>query len=94
MKIVWARRALEDLIEIERYIAKDSQQTAIQFTDHIIERCENLKDHPGMGRIVPEISSPKIRELIIKNYRIVYQYTAVEIQILTVFEGHRLLPLK
>jgi len=94
MKIAWTRRALEDLIEIEHYISKDNPQTAIRFTDHIIEKCENLANHPDMGRVVPELSSPQIRELIIKNYRIVYQYTTVEIQILTIFEGHRLLRLK
>ena len=44
-----------------------------------------------MGRVVPEIGNPDIRELIFKKYRIVYRLNANCIEILTVFEGHRLL---
>ena len=44
-----------------------------------------------MGRIVPEISNPEIRELIVEKYRIVYRVQEEDIEILTVFEGHKLL---
>ncbi len=44
-----------------------------------------------MGRIVPEISNPEIRELIVEKYRIVYRVQEADIEILTVFEGHKLL---
>ena len=43
--------------------------------------------------IVPELSDRSIRELIFKNYRIVYRQIDEDIQIVIVFEGHRLLPL-
>jgi plasmid stabilization system protein ParE len=44
-----------------------------------------------MGRVVPELANPDIRELLFKKYRIVYRLKANCIEILTVFEGHRLL---
>jgi plasmid stabilization system protein ParE len=40
---------------------------------------------------VPEISKPDIRELIFKKHRIVYRVNKNNVEILTVFEGHRLL---
>jgi hypothetical protein len=40
---------------------------------------------------VPEISNPDIRELIYRGYRIVYRFKGDVLEILTVFEGHRLL---
>lgn len=43
-----------------------------------------------MGRIVPEISNPAIRELIFKGYRIVYKLETNSVTIVTVFEGHRM----
>jgi toxin ParE1/3/4 len=46
-----------------------------------------------MGRVVPEIVNPDIRVLIFKKYRIVYRLTEQRIEILTLFEGHRLLRL-
>ncbi len=40
--------------------------------------------------MVPEIPNPCIRELITKKYRMVYRVKKGKIEILTVFEGHRL----
>jgi toxin ParE1/3/4 len=40
---------------------------------------------------VPELSLENIRELLYKNYRIVYLVKKKSVEILTVFEGHQLL---
>jgi len=93
MKIIWAGEALKNIIEIENYISQDNPSKAIEFTDFLIRKCEYLINHPEMGRVVPELNNPDIRALIVKNYRIVYRVSEDEIQVLTVFEGHRLLPL-
>ncbi|MDD5231152.1 MAG: type II toxin-antitoxin system RelE/ParE family toxin [Candidatus Marinimicrobia bacterium] len=93
MIIIWTREALQNIIEIEDYISQNNSLNAVEFTDSLISKCEYLIDNPNMGRIVPELSESNIRELIHKNYRIVYRHIDEEIQILTVFEGHRLLPL-
>jgi addiction module RelE/StbE family toxin len=91
MKIIWTREALNKLMEIENFIAQDSPQRAEEFVDYLIERSEILNTNEKIGRIVPELSSDSIRELLIKNYRLVYRIEKSEIIILTVFEGHRLL---
>ena len=57
----------------------------------IIEHAESLSDKTLRGRTVPEISNPDIRELIFRKYRIVYRINGNNLDILTVFEGHRLL---
>jgi addiction module RelE/StbE family toxin len=90
MKIKWSHEALERLIEIEDYISKDSPARAIQFVDQLIEHAELLSDKPRIGRIVPELATPDIRELIFKKYRIVYRLQKNHLTILTVFEGHRM----
>ena len=89
MKIRWSQEALDRLIEIEEYISKNSRDRAIKFVDQIIEHADLLSDKPRMGRTVPELANPDIRELIFKRYRIVYRLKANCIEILTVFEGHR-----
>ena len=91
MKIKWTHEALDRLIEIEEYISKDSPSRAIQFMDQLIEHAEVLSDKPRIGRTIPELANPDIRELVFKKYRIVYRLKANCIEILTVFEGHRLL---
>ena len=92
MKIRWTHEALERLMEIEAFISLDSPERAKKFVDEIIEHVE--KTFPGgtrLGRVVPEISKPNLRELLFKKYRIVYRLNKNNIEILTVFEGHRLL---
>ena len=91
MKIKWTHEALERLFEIEDFISQDSPERAGKFVDQIVEHAETLSDKPLRGRTVPEISNPDIRELIFKKYRIVYRIRGNNLDILTVFEGHRLL---
>jgi toxin ParE1/3/4 len=94
MKISWTKEALLRLQEIEEYISQDNPTAAILFVDKLISLSETLCDYPEKGRIVPELSLDKIRELIHRNYRIVYLIKKNSIDILTVFEGHRLLKLE
>jgi toxin ParE1/3/4 len=91
MKLIWTKEALEKLFEIEYFIAKDSPKRAEKFIHQIIECGESIPLDPEIGRIVPEISNPSIRELIYRNYRVVYRIRKKTIEIITVFEGHRLL---
>jgi addiction module RelE/StbE family toxin len=94
MKIRWTHEALNQLIEIEDYISKDSPARAIQFVNQLIEHAESISDKPRMGRVVPELANPDIRELIFKKYRTVYRLEKNYIEVLTVFEGHRMLRVK
>lgn len=91
MKLFWTREALNRLQDIYNYISQDNPDIAAEFIDNVISAAESIKDNPGKGRVVPELSIKKIRELLFKNYRIVYYLKQSTIEILTVFEGHQLL---
>ena len=94
MCVTWSREASDNLVEIEDFIARDSLERAVRFVDALIDNAETiLTDNPRGGRIVPEIGNPGIRELIYRGYRIVYRLHGDVPEILTVFEGHRLLRL-
>ena len=84
MKILWTKEALLRLQEIEDYISKDNPAVAIEFVDKLILIAETLKENPEKGRVVPELAIEKIRELLYKNYRIVYLIKKSSIYILTV----------
>lgn len=94
MKLLWTKESLIKLQEIEKYISSDNPQTALAFIDKLIFLAESLSVNPKKGRIVPELSITQIREILYKNYRIVYLLKKNSIEILTVFEGHRLLKKK
>jgi len=94
MSVSWSQEAAKNLVEIEEFIARDSLVRAVRFVDALIDHAEAiLADNPRSGRTVPETGNPNIRELIYRGYRIVYRLNGDQIDILTVFEGHRLLRL-
>ena len=94
MSVTWSREAGENLVEIEEFIARDSPERAVRFVDAMIDHAEAiLAGNPRSGRTVPEIGNQDFRELIYRGYRIVYRLNGDRIEILTVFEGHRLLRL-
>jgi toxin ParE1/3/4 len=94
MKLLWTHEALTRLIEIEGYIAHDSPVRAREFRARLIKRVQSISNNPRKGRIVPEFSLPDLRELIYKNYRIVYRIINNTVEILTVFESHGLIRIK
>ena len=94
MKIFWTKEALRQLQEIEEYISIDNPIVAIEFVDKLVSVAETIIDFPEKGRIVPELSLENIRELLHKNYRIVYLLKKNSVEILTIFEGHQLLKIE
>jgi len=72
VKIRWTELSVDDLKSIRDYIAQDSVRYASITINRIYDRAQILSNQPLAGRIVPEFDDPKIRELIIGNYRFVY----------------------
>jgi toxin ParE1/3/4 len=92
MKVVWTEQAFTCLREIQEFIAlHGSAASATNLIETLINKSESLSTLHQRGRIVPELNSKDIRELIEKSYRIIYRIKDKTIEILTVFEGHRLL---
>ncbi|MCZ6804623.1 MAG: type II toxin-antitoxin system RelE/ParE family toxin [Proteobacteria bacterium] len=77
--------------DLREYIAKDSTYYAKQFTGKIITTTEKLIDHSKLGRKVPEAKQDQdhIRELIFRDYRIIYMIRPDHLYIVTVIHGSR-----
>jgi len=90
VKVQWSIRSLGDLEEIIKYIARDSPAAARNFALKIIEAVDVLEIFAMTGRTVPEYRDTNIREILYRNYRIVYQLTHGSVTIVTVFHGSRL----
>ncbi|MSQ85002.1 MAG: type II toxin-antitoxin system RelE/ParE family toxin [Myxococcales bacterium] len=91
MKLVWTDQAAVDLDAIADFIAVDDPIAAVQWVEQLVATAERVPQSPRMGRKVPEFGREDVRELIHANYRIVYRIGKENIEVLTVFEGHRLL---
>lgn len=91
MKLRWSARAHQDLLDIHHYISRDNPQVARTWVKKLRAHARRAAEGPMAGRIVPEFERRDIREVLFRNYRIVYRVKEDGILILTVFEGHRLL---
>ena len=94
VKIIWTERALSDLENIAEYIANDSERYANLTIKNIFNQVLILEKHPFMGRVVPELNNERIRELIVGNYRVVYENEESSVNILTVHHSKRIFPGK
>jgi len=92
MKLFWTETARKDLQAIRRYIAADNPAAVKKWVGRLRVRAQNTIHSPLAGHKVPELLRDDIRELIEGNYRIVYQVFEDRLVILTVFEGHQLIP--
>lgn len=68
-----SKTTTDDLRKIHDYIAKDSVVYTKWIAEEIISKPDYLKGYPNIGRTLPELGNPKIRELMIYSYGMVYQ---------------------
>ncbi len=85
----WTLATESDLIEIGDFIARDSLLYAVSVVDRLLVAAETLSVSPRAGRVVPEYSRDDLRELIVKNYRLVHLVRGDEVVIVRVLHGAR-----
>ena len=75
------------------YDAQGVPEVGARLVGEIVERMETLRDHPDLGRIVPEFAQPSLRELLHPPFRIVYRRVEDAVHIVRVWRSERLLVL-
>ena len=91
-KLFWTERALRDLRDINAYIAADDPAAAERWADKLLVAAERAARFPYSGHIVREKGREDLRQILVRSYRIVYLVREKRVDVLTVFEGHHLLP--
>jgi addiction module RelE/StbE family toxin len=90
-RIVWSRRAAQDLDSITDYIAADSPAYAGVVLKNIVNQTRILAHFPQAARKVAEFDDENIRELVVYSYRIIYRLREDEVLIVAVIHGKRVL---
>jgi plasmid stabilization system protein ParE len=72
-QVVLSGSSRKDLQDIVRYISFDDSSRALRFGRFLIHHTKGLAQFPERGRVVPEFGEDAIREIIVRNYRIVYR---------------------
>ncbi|MBU2643806.1 type II toxin-antitoxin system RelE/ParE family toxin [bacterium] len=89
MKIRFLNSARQDMQEIKAYIAKDNPAAAKRLIQSFKEKTDQLIQHPFSGRVIPETMDSHLRELIVSNYRFMYQVSDSFVTVFAVYESHR-----
>ena len=90
-EVRWTPLAANDLEAISEFVSRDSPYYANILVLDVMAGIERLADFPHLGRLVPEVSDPQIRELLLGNYRIIYRYRLQIVEVLTIYHSARLL---
>ena len=53
------------LAEALDYIAAERPSAAVRWLDDLMQQSRSLAQFPGLGRMVPELQRPEIRELLV-----------------------------
>ena len=72
-KVILTPQSLDDLEEIVTFIARNNPERARTFGNELIDRALSVATFPEIGRVVPEIGEPAVREIIHGSYRIIYE---------------------
>lgn len=85
----WSQRARADLKAIHDYIATDSPTNAQAVVREILARAATLPETPRIGRPVPELEDPEIREVSVHAWRVIYQLRGEAVFIVTLVHRRR-----
>lgn len=72
-KVVLSSSSRKDLQDIVRYISLDEPSRALGFGRFLIHHTKSLSQFPERGRVVPELDDDTLREIIVRNYRVIYR---------------------
>lgn len=94
MKVMMSDPALDDVEGIERYWADKNPGAARKLTKELFARARSLAAFPRRGRIVPELGQERVRELIVGDYRVMYEIDDERgvVAVLAVLHGRRSFP--
>ena len=91
-RLRWSPRSVDDLEAIRGFIARDSSQYADLVIQRIVAAADRLTQFPEIGRIVPEVGEPRLRELVVRPFRVVYRLRPELVEVVTVFRSSRQFP--
>lgn len=88
-KIVWSYEAAADIEALANYISRDSAFYAAAFVHETLDVGRSLNELSERGRVVPEFGDQNIREVFVRDYRLIYSIEESRIVLLGLVHGKR-----
>lgn len=92
-RVEFTTGARQDLLKLYRYIkASGRPEAARRMSDQLSHACASLSQNPERGHVPPELeglSEMLCRQIVVKNYRIIYQLIGKVVIIHGIIDGRR-----
>ena len=88
-RVAWTGAALIDLETAASYIAEYSARYAAAFVREARDAARSLARLAERGRVVPEFKDPSVRELFVRNFRLIYRVSEDTVHIIGFIHGAR-----
>jgi plasmid stabilization system protein ParE len=93
VKIRWSAEAATNLDEIiVNIVGRSGKEVARKLADSLSSHVAHLETHPQMGRMLPELQRPDVRELIESGYRVSYLLHPDALEVLAIVRPRMPLP--
>jgi plasmid stabilization system protein ParE len=69
---------VHEVDEKAEYLAQYSPARATLFVDSIFRQLDLLRQHPRLGWIVPEFRNDLVREVLLRQYRLIYRIISAD----------------
>lgn len=89
MKILWRKKASDDLEAIYNYIKEESPQNAIMVFNKIYDLVNSLIVFPEKYPVEPTLNNPDVRFAVIWSFKIIYLSENDIVYILRIFNTKR-----
>lgn len=71
--VAWHPEAVRDLEALIAYWARWSSAVAARNLDELLTQLATLRTYPMLGRTLPELRDPEVREILFRGHRIAYR---------------------
>jgi plasmid stabilization system protein ParE len=90
-QVIWTIKAVDQVEQVGSFVEKDSPFQSRRVVRLIIKQTRKLREHPRIGKMIPEVQEDRYRELRVFSYRILYKIVdQSKIVIVGVVHGRRL----
>ena len=86
-RVIWTPEVFRNLDSIGDYMLEVAPAFAGPLLQRLYDAVAPLEDYPRLGRAVPGFDRDDLRELIIDNYRIVYEIKGEAVWLVTIRHG-------
>jgi plasmid stabilization system protein ParE len=87
MKIVWTRKALNDVVRLHEFLAPENPAAAARIVQNLVATAGRLSRFPRMGERLDLYDPREVRRTFAGQYEIRYEVTPETISILRLWHG-------